>query len=142
MTLNPLEDPGAVLHSVKLPVTSTTYYLVEVRKQIGFDQYLPSGGVLVSFVDEMLSSGRGIVKVKDANPSTSTLNDAAFQVGQTFMDYTKNVRISILSSDGSSYLILVDRRSPMPDLTITDLSLSPQNPHPGCLLYTSDAADE
>ena len=131
VTLNPLEDPGAVLHAVKLPVTSTTYYLIEVRKQVGFDQYLPSGGVLVSFVDEMLSSGRGIVKVKDSNPSTSTLNDAAFQVGQTFTDYAKNVRISIVSSDGSSYLILVDRRSPMPDLTITDLSLSPQNPHPG-----------
>jgi len=131
VTLNPLEDPGAVLHAVKLPVTSTTYYLIEVRKQIGFDQYLPSSGVLVSFVDEMLSSGRGIVKVKDATPSTSTLNDAAFQVGQTFTDYAKNVRISILSSDGSSYLILVDRRGPMPDLTITDLSLNPQNPHPG-----------
>ena len=131
VTLNPLEDPGAVLHAVKLPVTSTTYYLIEVRKQVGFDQYLPSGGVLVSFVDEMLSSGRGIVKVKDSNPSTSTLNDAAFRVGQTFTDYAKNVRISIVSSDGSSYLILVDRRSPMPDLTITDLSLSPQNPHPG-----------
>jgi len=131
VTLNPLEESGAVLHAVKLPVTSTTYYLIEVRKQIGFDQYLPSGGILVSYVDEMLSSGRGIVKVKDANPSTSTLNDAAFQVGQTFADYTKNVRISILSSDGSSYLIFVDRRGPMPDLTITDLSLNPQNPHPG-----------
>jgi len=131
VTLNPLEDSGAVLHAVKLPVTSTTYYLIEVRKQIGFDQYLPSSGVLVSYVDETLSSGRGIVKVKDANPSTSTLNDAAFQVGQTFADYMKNVRISILSSDGSSYLILVDRRSPMPDLTITDLSLNPQNPRPG-----------
>jgi len=131
VTLNPLEDSGAALHAVKLPVTSTTYYLIEVRKQIGFDQYLPSSGVLVSYVDETLSSGRGIVKVKDANPSTSTLNDAAFQVGQTFADYIKNVRISILSSDGSSYLILVDRRSPMPDLTITDLSLNPQNPRPG-----------
>jgi len=131
VTLNPLEESGAVLHAVKLPVTSTTYYLIEVRKQIGFDQYLPSGGVLVSYVDDMLSSGRGIVKVKDANPSTSTLNDAAFQVGQTFTDYTKNVRISILSSDGSSYLIFVDRRGPMPDLTITDLSLNPENPHPG-----------
>jgi len=130
VTLNPLEDSGAVLHAVKLPVTSTTYYLIEVRKQIGFDQYLPSGGVLVSFVDEMLSSGRGIVKVKDANPSTSTLNDAAFQVGQTFTDYTKNARISILSSDGSSYLIFVDRRGPMPDLTIVDLAFNPPNPHP------------
>ena len=131
VTLNPLEDPGAVLHAVKLPVTSTTYYLIEVRKQIGFDQYLPSSGVLVSFVDEMLSSGHGIVKVKDANPSTSTLNDAAFQVGQTFTDYTKNVRVSILSSDGSSYILFVDRRGPMPDLTITDLSFNPQNPRPG-----------
>jgi len=131
VTLNPLEEPGAILHAVKLPVTSTTYYLIEVRKKIGFDQYLPSGGVLVSYVDEILSSGRGTVKLKDANPKTSTLNDAAFQVGQTFTDYTKNVRISILSSDGSSYLIFVDRRSPMPDLTITDLSLNPQNPHPG-----------
>jgi len=131
VTLNPLEDSGAALHAVKLPVTSTTYYLIEVRKQIGFDQYLPSSGVLVSYIDEMLSSGRGIVKVKDANPSTSTLNDAAFQVGQTFTDYTKNVRISILSSDGSSYVIFVDRRGPMPDLTIVDLAFSPQNPHPG-----------
>ncbi len=131
VTLNPLEDSGAVLHAAKLPVTSTTYYLIEVRKQIGFDQYLPSSGVLVSYVDEMLSSGHGIVKVKDANPSTSTLNDAAFQIGQTFTDSTKSVRVSILSSDGSSYLIFVDRRGPMPDLTITDLSLNPQNPHPG-----------
>jgi M6 family metalloprotease-like protein/uncharacterized repeat protein (TIGR01451 family) len=131
VTLNPLEESEAVLHAVKLPVTSTTYYLIEVRRQIGFDQYLPTSGVLVTYVDEMLSSGHGIVKVKDANPSTSTLNDAAFQVGQTFADYAKNVRISILSSDSLSYLIFVDRRSPMPDLTIADLSLNPQNPHPG-----------
>jgi M6 family metalloprotease-like protein len=129
VTIDPLESPTSGYHAVKLPLMGNEYYLVEVRQRIGFDTYLPSSGVLISYVDEDLRVG--IVKVKDADPSTSTLNDAAWQVGQVFQDKANEITVSILSTNGSSFLVNVDRRGPMPDLTITNVYLTPSNPHVG-----------
>ncbi|HXY82113.1 MAG TPA: M6 family metalloprotease domain-containing protein, partial [Candidatus Saccharimonadales bacterium] len=61
-TIDPTELPTTNIHAVEVPVSPTLppsqYYLVEVREQVGFDQALPSSGVLILYVDETLQVGR------------------------------------------------------------------------------------
>jgi M6 family metalloprotease-like protein len=79
--------------AIKIITSTSSYYLVELRSNYGNDAYLPSTGVLISYCDESLGSGQGIVKVQDAHPGTSTLDDAAFQTGECFI--SDNLRIEV-----------------------------------------------
>src|SRR5208337_4398672 len=60
--VDPTEISSNNVHAIKVPVgnsqNSTQYYLVEVRKQIGFDSALPGAGVLITFVNDHLSIGK------------------------------------------------------------------------------------
>ncbi|MFQ5950569.1 MAG: M6 family metalloprotease domain-containing protein [Candidatus Geothermarchaeales archaeon] len=116
-TLVPLEldaesfGPSAVqVASISL---GSTYYLVEVRRQFGFDAYLPGEGVLISYVDGSLGSGNGIVKIQ---PSGSP---AAYQVGQSFYDDVNDVSIEVVSTDGTSFFIRVSSVN-VPTVVIDD----------------------
>jgi len=93
---------------VILPMTPGRYYLVEVRQQLGFDEYLPGHGVLITEVNEKLPPQSGMVKVVNADPKTADLRNATFKAGQSFSDSSKLVRISIISEDGACRL-LIDR---------------------------------
>jgi M6 family metalloprotease-like protein len=108
-TIDPSEVPSTNIHAVEVPVSPTLppsqYYLVEVRDQIGFDQALPSTGVLILYVDETLSIGR--VKVMNANPTISGLNGATWTVGQTFTDSKNNIAISVTGKAGNSYQVKI-----------------------------------
>lgn len=97
--INPLESSGGV-HAIKVPISRFTYYLVEVRKQMGFDKSLPAEGVLISFVDDTMNSGEGIVRVIDSHPDTETLNDAIFTVGEFFADSQNKVYVMVEAGDG------------------------------------------
>lgn len=111
-------EKEAGVRVVKIPITEERYYLIEVRDKIGFDEYLPGSGVIISLVDESLDSGEGIVRVVDADPSTETtlphihgLDDAAFDLGNgknsTLRDVDNEVTIELLQKVGSSYRVLV-----------------------------------
>jgi len=123
VTLTPLEVPSENVQAVILPITSGRYYFVEVRLQSGFDTYLPEKGVLISYVDEKLAPGNGMVRVIDADPSTPGLRNAAFNVGQSYIDKSRLVRISVTSED-TAFTLTIDRRisinqtlsTPMPQI--------------------------
>ena len=79
VTVEPLEEQTAGIQVVKIPTVSLSiYYLIEVRRRILFDEYLPSEGVLIKLINEILTSGKGIVKVIDAVNRTRSLNDSFF----------------------------------------------------------------
>jgi M6 family metalloprotease-like protein len=94
---------------VRLPISEYTYYLIEVRRKVGYDLYLPDEGVLVLYVNEMLEDGQGIVRVVDSSPLTPTLNDAALKVGGVFENRTAGIALEVISSSNSSCTIFVDR---------------------------------
>ena len=128
ITLDPIEVPSKNYQAVKIPISTNRYYLVEVRAQLGFDSALPSSGVLITYINDYAGSGEGIVKVQDAHPETSTLNDAAFQVGELFMDSKNEFSIKILSKENFSYTIMVGSSAPAPDITIQKLTINPEAP--------------
>ena len=109
--VDPTEIPSNNVHAIKVPIgdsqNSTQYYLVEVRKQIGFDSALPSAGVLITFVNESLSVGK--VKLINGDPGVADLTDAAWQLDQTFTDSRHNLTITISRQKGDSYEITVTR---------------------------------
>ncbi|WP_455282208.1 M6 family metalloprotease domain-containing protein [[Eubacterium] cellulosolvens] len=109
VTIWPLEDKIDEVQAVILPSSNGRYYLVEVRQKSGFDKYLPESGVLITLVNEKLPPQSGMVRIIDSNPSTLDLTDAAFQVGETYQDSSKLIKISIISGS-KGFTILVDRR--------------------------------
>lgn len=109
ITVDPTEVASNNVHAIKIPIgenqSSTQYYLVEVRKQIGFDAALPSSGVLITEVNE--NKNVGIVHVINADPGEADLSNAAWQAGETFSDNAHNVTVTIESKSGNAYEISV-----------------------------------
>jgi M6 family metalloprotease-like protein len=129
-TVDPIELISSGLQAVRVPTSSQDskhYYLVEVRQKIGYDKALPSSGVLITYIDETKSNP---VKVMDAAQTTSSLDDAPFQVGQKYMDGANNLIVSITSTNNSSYSILVDTLAPSVDVAVERFALNPQVIHP------------
>lgn len=46
LLLGSLEDMTSDILAIKIPLSETTYYLIENRQPIGFDRYLPGSGIL------------------------------------------------------------------------------------------------
>lgn len=108
--LSPLEDRAGSIKVVKIPLTDEMYYLIEVRRKVGFDSCLPSEGVLITRIDEGRRSGEGIIRAMDATPHTIELGDAAFQVGQNFEDNENRVYVRIHSKSESLYQVVLSRK--------------------------------
>jgi len=112
IVLDPLERDTSGILVLKIPLSSSVYYLVENRQKIGYDaKVLPSSGVLIMKVDESIPNGRGPVRLIDADPSAAMLNGAAFDVGagknSTFVDARNNLAVIMLSKRDLSYQIHV-----------------------------------
>ena len=106
--VDPTEVASNQVHAIRIRVgtsQNSDYYLVEVRKQIGFDSALPTTGVLITFVNETRSVG--IVRLINSDPGEPDLEDAAWQVGQTFTDSLHKLTVTVTSESGNSYLITV-----------------------------------
>lgn len=58
IVLGPLEDGSAEVLAIKLPISATTYYLIENRQPIGFDRNLPGSGVLIMYADDSIPECR------------------------------------------------------------------------------------
>ncbi len=70
---------------IKVPLNSTTYYLIENRQPVGSDVNLPSSGVLILYCNDAVDecrNGKAPVKIMDANPGVPYLNDTAFNIGK------------------------------------------------------------
>lgn len=112
VNLGPLADGNSSTLVIKIPLTPTTYYLIENRQPVASDVNLPSSGVLILYCDETVDECRhGLtpVKIMDANPNVPFLNDAAFDIGKKsqYVDIKNNVAIILQKKDGLSYQVQV-----------------------------------
>jgi M6 family metalloprotease-like protein len=112
--LGPLADETSETLVIKIPLSPTTYYLIENRQSIGVDQNLPGSGVLVLYADDTVAEclhGKAPVKIVDADPSVPQLEGAAFDIGEgkrdTFTDEEYNITIQLVEKMDHSYRILV-----------------------------------
>ena len=132
VTLSAIELNGTTL-AVKIPITDSTYYLIEHRQRIGYDLGLPDAGLLVAYIDGS-SGGPGSVRIVDANPLTATLDDCLFKPGRTFSDTTNKIFVSISEMTGQGCRLLVNRIGPAPDLLVTKPEITPYPPRSGRIL--------
>jgi M6 family metalloprotease-like protein len=112
LLLGALEDEKAETLVIKIPLSETTYYLIENRQPIGFDEYLPGHGVLIMLADDSIPEcrhGKGPVRLINANPSIPDLKGAAFtETGnRSFIDEKHKVKITILEKTGSAYKLRI-----------------------------------
>ena len=112
LILGPLENGSSETLVVKIPVSESTYYLVENRQPIGFDKNLPGSGVLVMYADDTIAEcrhGKAPVKLVNANPSVPHLEGAAFVIGKkdTFHDEKNKIKIQLKEKMEGSYKILI-----------------------------------
>ena len=110
--LGPLENGTSETLAIKIPLTSSTYYLIENRQPIGFDQHSPGSGVLIMFADDSIAEcrhGEAPLKIIDANPAVPNLEDAAFDIGKRdeFVDEENGIKIKLLEKEDYSYRILI-----------------------------------
>lgn len=107
VTIGALELPNQAVYAVKIPLTSTTYYLLESRLKVGVDTAIPSEGVLVLLVDtsKLGPPPTGVVLVEPhPNPD---LNTAPLQPGQSFADPQNRVFIKVTGQAGSGYRVQI-----------------------------------
>ncbi|MFN0041552.1 MAG: hypothetical protein ACKVP2_18725 [Burkholderiales bacterium] len=114
IALGPLGDATSQTLAIKIPVTETTYYLVENRQHTGYDKNLPETGILIMFADDTIAEsrhGRAPVRLINADPTVARLESAAFNIGKnvSFTDEQNGVQIKLLKKNGKSYDILVER---------------------------------
>ncbi|MGA8903515.1 MAG: M6 family metalloprotease domain-containing protein [Candidatus Bathyarchaeia archaeon] len=133
-TVDPTEVPSSNVHAIRIPLSAdpSQYYLVEVRSFTGFDKALPATGVLITSVDENAIIGK--VHVMDGHPGVSDLEDAVWNIGQTFSDNQNNIAVTVTGKVGNSYQVTVNRGGAPPppnqnqsyvDLAITGVSAQP-----------------
>lgn len=118
LTLVPLEKAEG-LRAVKLPLNGRQYLLVEARRKLGYDAYLPGEGVLILQVNEGKESGKGIVVV--IPPEGHGLDDAAFSPGQSFTDEEHLIRVEVLEEGEEGYVVKVSYGVPRRLLRVTVL---------------------
>jgi M6 family metalloprotease-like protein len=111
--LSPLAEGAGETLAIKVPLSETTYYLVENRQPIGFDKNLPGSGVLIMYADDMIPECRhekAPVKLMNANPGTPHLDGAAFDVGKKdiFVDEKNGLKIQLAAKIGNSYKIVIN----------------------------------
>ena len=110
VTIGPLELPNQPVYAVKIPLSTTSYYLLEARRKVGVDTAIPSEGVLVLLVDESKVGPNGFVGgVLLVEPhSNPDLNTAPLQPGQSFADPQSRVFIKVLSQAGYGYRVQIN----------------------------------
>jgi hypothetical protein len=109
--LGPLEDGSSEILVGKIPLSETTYYLIENRQPIGFDKNLPGSGVLIMHADDNIAEcrhGKAPVRLVNADPSVRHLEGASFDMGKkdTFEDKMNRIKIQLKEKMGTSYKIL------------------------------------
>jgi hypothetical protein len=115
VVLGPLEDDSSEILAVKIPISKTTYYLIENRQPIRFDRNLPGNGVLIMYADDNIAEcrhGKAPVKLMNADHSVPHLEGACFDIGRkdSFQDNKNKIRIRLKEKIADSYKILISPR--------------------------------
>ncbi|MEM3818947.1 MAG: M6 family metalloprotease domain-containing protein [Nitrososphaerota archaeon] len=115
--LKPLHESEG-LRVVKIPADiPRRYYLIEAREKTGYDQYLPSRGVLILYVDENKDSGQGIVKA--IPPPDRSLYQATYNVGSIFQDNNLHLVVRVDGGSAEGYVLTIVYRLPKHILKIS-----------------------
>ena len=98
---------------VKIPIdgSSTNFYTVEVRKQVGYDFKLPGAAVIIHEVDTSRSIPAQVVDI-DGNGNTGDAG-AMWTVGETFNDPTHHISLLVDTATATGYVITIQQQ-PMP----------------------------
>ncbi len=139
-TIETTEVASSNVHAVEIPLGTgsnpSQYYLVEVRSSIGFDTALPATGVLITYIDNTALVGR--VRIMDGHPNVPNLEDATWNVGQTFTDSHNNLAVTVTGKTGSSYQVSVNRGGgpppPIQNQTYIDLAIASINAQPQVII--------
>jgi len=114
---------------LKIQISPKQYYLVEVRERTGYDSVLPDEGVLIIFVDELLESGQGPIRLIDANPATKSLDDAPFDLGPgenaVFTNFERGIGLVLQQKARDGYLIHLTKAEQVEEAR--ELSLESRN---------------
>lgn len=97
------------------------FYWIEARDNTlgGFDDGLPSSGVLVYYVNESIPQGQGPVILRDRDLTSSTLSDAAFDVGDGQSIPGTGITFAVQSGTaGAAYRIQLDYDPPETDYNV------------------------
>lgn len=113
VVLDPLEAMDGKTLAIRIPLTASTFYLIENRQPHGFDKNVPGSGVLIMFGDDRVKecrNGRSPVKLVDADASRPHLEGAAFDIGkkQEFAHREHNLKMRLVSKEGDSYRIKIE----------------------------------
>ena len=104
----------------------SVYYLVEARKQDGFDSYLKQAGVLISIINETRKSQEGRVLVVE--DSRYPLDQRAYGPGEYFVDNISGFGLSVLNETENGYTIRVSTNSQIEFQRITMIDTYLNNP--------------
>jgi len=126
---------GGDIQALKVEISSTQYYRVEVIKQQSEDAWLPDEGVLIYYVDEGANDNDECTD-QDSTPGSDPdpvddLIDCLYDVGQTFTDTGNGITITVNSATFDGYSITVTNSAGgTPDLMINEWGNPPGYPGP------------
>ena len=129
-TVLPLENMpiGGDVYAIKVTITNKLYYMVEVRRFIGYDAYvklggdyeMPDEGVIIYLVNE---DRKGPIDVMDSkNVPADDLSDAPWDVGESFVNSTYGINITVdeeLYTNGPFKITVQNNLQKPPDMMIT-----------------------
>lgn len=95
---------------IEIPLSNSSYYLIELRLRVGFDDHLRDEGVVITLVHEFESEDP-LVLVVDGNSSSSTLDDAAFHPGDEFNSTSHNMYLLVLELKEDSSTIALSSQA-------------------------------
>ena len=131
-TLSPIESGGGTSYAVKIPAAANRTYWVEFRQPIGFDGpalgafAFPSNGAQIRVSSPFASSsGADDTQLLDMTPGTSSFTDATLLAGQSYIDSTYGITITVGSASPTSLGVTVAAGSVSQSSSTTTLASSP-----------------
>lgn len=108
--LAPLDSGGKAL-VVKIPLAGGEYYLLESRRQTGYDRSQPDSGLLIVKVDPEAQEGTGTAVIMNADPRSPDFSHATFRPDREgrniFEDRRNGLAVIPLWSQGEDQGVLV-----------------------------------
>jgi M6 family metalloprotease-like protein len=136
-TLNIIEKGSGTL-ALKIPLSAQTYYLVEARKRVGYDTYLPDEGVIIYYVDETKGDGQGPVRLIPSNGTDiNHAGQIAWKPGQFFSSTTNGVLLYVKSMANDSYTVVAAKGQPSDSPTPAEVTV--KAPYDGLQVKVDDA---
>jgi hypothetical protein len=101
--------------------TENVFYFIEARSNASgtYDSSLPGSGVLVYYVNEMISQGEGPVILRDKNLLTQGLADAFFSMGDSITIPGTGITLNVQAgTGGADFNIQVNYTAPVTDYNL------------------------